>query len=171
MGKSILITGGARSGKSVFAEGLALEPEGYGTYIATAEADDAEMRERIAEHRARRGTRWQNIHASRDLVAALTATDGGAPRLVDCLTIWLSNLMEDDLDWRAEGGRLAEALGHQRAPVVLVTNEVGCGIVPDNRLAREFRDASGWLNQHIAAAADEVWLVVAGCPVQIKGGR
>lgn len=168
MEKSILITGGARSGKSVFAERLALHPMGRAIYIATAEARDDEMRARIAAHRARRGAQWTDRHAPHDLVAALEDSDGDAPRLVDCLTLWLSNRMLAGADWRAEGTRLTAALAGQRAPVVLVTNEVGAGIVPENRLAREFRDAAGWLNQSVAGACDAVWLCVAGCPLKVK---
>jgi len=168
MEKSILITGGARSGKSTFAERVALTPSGRAIYIATAEARDAEMAARIEGHRARRGAAWTDIHAPRDLCGALNDSDGGAPRLVDCLTLWLSNLMLDGADWRAAGTELAGLIGGQASPVVLVTNEVGAGIVPENRLAREFRDAAGWLNQTVAEAADAVWLVVAGCPVKVK---
>lgn len=168
MGKSILITGGARSGKSDLAERMALRFTGRAIYIATAEARDAEMAARIADHRARRGPAWSDIHAPRDLAAALRDSDGGDPRLVDCLTLWLSNLMLDGSDWRAAGEELAGMLAAQSAPVILVTNEVGAGIVPENRLAREFRDAAGWLNQAVAEAADSVWLCVAGCPVKVK---
>lgn len=168
MEKSILITGGARSGKSALAERLALQPTGRAIYIATAEALDAEMAARIAGHRARRGAAWSDIHAPRDLAGALRRSDGGAPRLVDCLTLWLSNLMHDGADWRAAGEDLAALLRVQASPVVMVTNEVGAGIVPENRLAREFRDAAGWLNQTMAQVVDAVWLCVAGCPVKVK---
>lgn len=168
MEKSILITGGARSGKSAFAERLALRATGRAIYIATAEALDAEMEARIAGHRERRGAAWTDIHAPRDLAGALRGSDGGAPRLVDCLTLWLSNLMHDGADWRHAGEDLAALLAQQSSPVILVTNEVGAGIVPENRLARQFRDAAGWLNQTVAQTADEVWLCVAGCPVKVK---
>ncbi len=168
MAIKILVTGGARSGKTGLAERLALRLGPRPVYIATAEARDAEMAERIAAHRAGRGDGWQTLEAPRALVAALDGSDGAAPRLVDCLTLWLSNLILDGRDWRAEAEGLAEALARQRAPVVLVTNEVGAGIVPENALARRFRDAAGWLNQRVAAEADEVWLAVAGCPVRVK---
>lgn len=164
----ILITGGARSGKSTRAEARAREFAGKPVYIATAEGFDHEMRERIAKHRERRGLDWIEHETPLELVAALKATDGGGARLVDCLTIWLSNLMHDGRDWASEGARLAEALRAQQSPVVLVTNEVGSGIVPDNALAREFRDAAGLLNQMIARTADEVEFVVAGLPVRVK---
>ena len=168
MHKSILITGGARSGKSQLAEKLALRPMGRAIYIATSEVWDDEMAERVAVHQARRGPEWQTIHAPRDLVSALQKSDGDAPRLVDCLTLWLSNLMLDGADWRDAGERLVRALDAQTAPVILVTNEVGGGIVPENKLAREFRDAAGWLNQTVAEACESVWLSVAGCPVKVK---
>lgn len=168
MERSILITGGARSGKSLLAERLALRPAGRAIYIATAEAHDGEMAARIAAHQARRGPEWQDISAPTGLVDALDESDGDLPRLVDCLTLWLTNLMLAEADWQREGERLAEALTRQAAPVILVTNEVGTGIVPENRLARAFRDNAGWLNQRIAAVSDAVFLCVAGYPVKVK---
>ncbi|AZQ67290.1 bifunctional adenosylcobinamide kinase/adenosylcobinamide-phosphate guanylyltransferase [Silicimonas algicola] len=168
MGKSILVTGGARSGKSAIAEGLALKLPGRPVYIATAEARDGEMSERILRHRARRGDEWRTVEEPLDLVGVLQATDGDGARLVDCLTLWLSNLMEAGQDPVAEGEALARALAAQRAPVILVTNEVGSGIVPDNALGRAFRDAAGELNQMIARASDDVYLAVSGCPLKVK---
>jgi adenosylcobinamide kinase/adenosylcobinamide-phosphate guanylyltransferase len=168
MEKSILITGGARSGKSALAERLALGPTGRAIYIATAEAHDAEMTARIAAHQARRGTEWRTVQAPYDLITALADSDGSDPRLVDCLTLWLTNLMLRGDDWRAQSEALAQAIARQSAPVVIVTNEVGAGIVPENKLAREFRDAAGWLNQTVAQAVDAVWLSVAGYPVKVK---
>jgi len=164
----ILITGGARSGKSVRAEARARAFAGKPVYIATAEALDAEMADRIARHRARRGNEWLERETPLELVAALDETDGGGARLVDCLTLWLSNLLHAGRDWTSATAALADALARQRSPVVLVTNEVGLGIVPDNELARRFRDAAGIMNQMIARAADEVEFVVAGLPVRIK---
>lgn len=164
-----LITGGARSGKSLFAENRVRSLPGRPVYLATGQALDAEMAARIAAHRDRRGPDWETREVTVDLAAALRATDGRGPRLVDCLTLWLTNLMMDDRDWRQETAALLPTLNAQSSPVVLVTNEVGLGIVPDNRLARAFRDAQGALNQMIAAAADEVVLVVAGLPLTIKG--
>lgn len=168
MKKSILITGGARSGKSEFAERVALSLGQGAIYIATAEATDDEMAKRIAVHRRRRGPEWSDLHAPLDLAGALRDSDGDVPRLVDCLTLWLGNLMHNGADWRTAGDGLVDALSRQSCPVILVTNEVGSGIVPDNRLAREFRDAAGWLNQIVAEASDEVWLSVAGCPLKVK---
>ncbi|OAF10597.1 adenosylcobinamide kinase/adenosylcobinamide phosphate guanyltransferase [Bradyrhizobium centrolobii] len=164
----ILITGGARSGKSRRAEARARSFAGQPVYIATAEALDAEMAERIAHHRARRGTDWIEREEPLDLVQALTETDGGGGRLVDCLTLWLSNLLHAERDWSREVAQLADALPRLKSPVVLVTNEVGLGIVPDNALARVFRDAAGIMNQSIAAVADEVEFVVAGLPMKLK---
>lgn len=164
----ILITGGARSGKSVRAEARAKAFAGKPVYVATAEALDGEMRERIARHRDRRGAEWIEHETPLELVPALEATDGGGARLVDCLTLWLSNLMHAERDWSKDTAELAATLRTQKSPVVLVTNEVGLGIVPDNALARRFRDAAGIMNQMIAQAADEVELIVAGLPVRVK---
>lgn len=167
-----LITGGARSGKSLRAETRARALPGRPVYIATAEALDAEMAARIALHRARRDAHWREIEAPLDLVGALDASDGAeGARLVDCLTLWLSNLMHAGRDPEAETAALVAALGRQRAPVMLVTNEVGLGIVPENALARAFRDAAGRMNASVAAAADEAELVVAGLALPLKGPR
>ncbi|MCK1546624.1 bifunctional adenosylcobinamide kinase/adenosylcobinamide-phosphate guanylyltransferase [Bradyrhizobium sp. 147] len=164
----ILITGGARSGKSTRAEARARAFPGQPVYVATAEALDAEMETRIATHRARRGTDWIEREVPLDLVPVLVASDGGGARLVDCLTLWLSNLMHAERDWESEVKELAGTLPKLKSPVVLVTNEVGLGIVPDNALARSFRDAAGLMNQTIAVAADEVEFVVAGLPMKLK---
>jgi adenosylcobinamide kinase / adenosylcobinamide-phosphate guanylyltransferase len=164
----ILITGGARSGKSTRAEARVRAFAGQPIYVATAEALDDEMRERIAKHRARRGIDWLERETPLELAAALIETDGQGARLVDCLTLWLSNLMHAERDWNTETVLLTETLGRQKSPVVLVTNEVGLGIVPDNALARRFRDAAGVLNQMVARVADEVEFVVSGLPMRVK---
>jgi len=164
----ILITGGARSGKSKRAEMRTRAFPGQPVYVATAEALDGEMEARIAKHRARRGTDWIEREVPLDIAAALVETDGGGARLVDCLTLWLSNLMHAGRDCEREVDALAATLSNLKSPVVLVTNEVGLGIVPDNALARSFRDAAGIMNQLIAAAADEVEFVVAGLPMKLK---
>lgn len=168
MGKSILITGGARSGKSRLAEEWTLNAGTPAIYVATAQAFDAEMEARIAEHQARRGENWTTLAEPLDLVGTLASTDGQGPRLIDCLTLWLSNLFAADRDWESAAHELAKALRKQSSPVVLVTNEVGAGIVPENALARSFRDAQGRLNQTIAAEVDEVYLAVAGYPLKVK---
>ena len=167
--RRILVTGGARSGKSVIAETCALDLARGGalTYIATAQSFDGEMAARIATHRARRDACWHTVEAPMDLVGALVASDG-MPRLVDCLTLWLSNMMLAGVDWQAQTDRLIACLAVQNAPVVLVTNEVGGGIVPENALARAFRDAAGRVNQNVAAVADDVILAVCGLPMRVK---
>jgi adenosylcobinamide kinase / adenosylcobinamide-phosphate guanylyltransferase len=170
--KLTLVLGGARSGKSRYAESLmaALPPpwQPPWAYVATAEAGDGEMAERIGAHRARRGPQWRTIEAPRDLAAALQACEK-LPVLVDCLTLWLSNLMLANADIDAEMARLDQALAAALAPVVLVANEVGSGIVPEHPLGRRFRDLQGILNQRVAARADRVVLVVAGLPLALKG--
>jgi len=168
MTRHVLVLGGARSGKTAFSEQLAIRSGSRPAYLATAEALDAEMRERIEKHRVRRGSAWLERETPLELTAALVETDGHGPRLVDCLTLWLSNLMHVERDWETEAALLVEALGRQKSPVVLVTNEVGLGIVPDNALARRFRDAAGILNQMVARVADHVEFVVAGLPMRVK---
>lgn len=168
MSKTILITGGVRSGKSTLAEARALSFGPRAVYIATAEVRDDEMADRVARHRARRGPEWTTVQAPFDLVGALRRTDGQGARLVDCLTLWLTNLMLAERDWQAEAQALVAALADQGDPVVLVTNEVGAGIVPENALARAFRDNAGFVNQMVAAAADEVILAVCGLPMKVK---
>jgi adenosylcobinamide kinase / adenosylcobinamide-phosphate guanylyltransferase len=165
--KLTLVIGGARSGKSRHAEALisALPPPW--TYLATAEPGDEEMVSRIAAHRARRSACWTTIEAPRDLAAAITA--GTTPMLIDCLTLWLSNLMLVEADVDKAMDDLEQALAAASAPIVAVTNEVGSGIVPSFRLGRRFRDMQGVLNQRIAARADRVILMVAGLPLVVKG--
>ena len=163
-----LVLGGARSGKSRYAESVIAELPPPWLYVATAEPGDAEMAARIAAHRSRRGSQWQTIEAPRDLAAALKSCHT-MPVLVDCLTLWLSNLLLAQADIEAEIAQLEDALARAKAPVVLVANEVGSGIVPDHPLGRRFRDLQGVLNQRIAARADRVVLVVAGLPLAVKG--
>ena len=162
-----LILGGARSGKTSHAL-RAAEATGRGlVMIATAEALDAEMEDRIARHRAERGPRWRTLEAPLDLTGALDQVGAEETAVVDCLTLWVSNLMHADRDLEAEAARLLVALPGR--DVLLVSNEVGLGIVPDNALARRFRDAAGRLNQQVAAAADRVVFVAAGLPLVLKG--
>ena len=160
-----LVLGGARSGKSAYAESLL---DG-GTYLATATAGDAEMAARIAAHRARRGKAWRTLEEPLELAAALAKCKG--PVLVDCLTLWLANIMQAGRAVDAEVQALVAALQDLAGPVVLVSNEVGQGIVPDNPLAREFRDRAGRLNQDVAAVAGRVVLVAAGLPLVLKGEK
>jgi adenosylcobinamide kinase/adenosylcobinamide-phosphate guanylyltransferase len=164
----ILLLGGARSGKSAHAERLATAFPAPWTYIATAQAFDDEMVERIALHRARRTEGWQTIDAPLDLADAIADVPDGQPLLVDCLTLWLSNHLLADHDLERESERLEVVLARPRGPWFVVANEVGLGIVPDNALARKFRDAAGRLNQRIAARADRVFFMVAGLPMQVK---
>jgi len=167
-----LVIGGARSGKSALAERLVLDTRGAvpSHYIATAQAFDDEMVARIATHRASRADAgWVTLEAPLDLAGALASVPDAAPVLIDCLTLWLSNHMLADSDLTDETATLEAALAARRAPVVAVANEVGLGIVPDNALARRFRDAAGRLNQRLAARAGRVVFVAAGLPMVLKG--
>jgi adenosylcobinamide kinase / adenosylcobinamide-phosphate guanylyltransferase len=163
-----LVIGGARSGKSRYAERLIESEPAPWIYLATAEARDGEMERRIAEHRARRDQHWQTIEAPHDLADALRAAPPAAAVLIDCLTLWLSNLMESESDIEAQTAGLQEALDERAGPTVIVSNEVGLGIVPDNALARRFRDLQGKLNQRLAAQASRVIMMVAGLAVGVK---
>ncbi len=138
-------------------------------YVATAEPFDAEMTARIAEHRSRRGGQWRTVEAPLDLAGAIAGARAAGTVLVDCLTLWLNNLMFNNRDIDGETQRLEAALAARQAPSVLVSNEVGSGIVPANAEARRFRDLQGRLNQRIAARADRVVLLVAGLPMVVKG--
>lgn len=160
--------GGARSGKSLHAETLVGELPVPWCYVATAQALDDEMRERIAQHRSRRDGRWTTVDAPVDLAPALQALPAGRPLLLDCLTLWLTNVMLAGRDVEAECDRLVEVLANPRGPWFVVSNEVGLGIVPDNALARRFRDEAGRLNRRVAAAADSVLFMVAGLPMKVK---
>lgn len=164
-----LILGGARSGKSALAETQITALPAPWHYIATAQAHDDEMRARIAAHQARRGAGWQSWPEPLALAARLGTLPEGAPVLVDCLTLWLTNHLLAEHDLAAESAALETALAARRGPVWLVANEVGLGIVPDNALARRFRDEAGVLNQRIARMADRVIFVAAGLPIMLKG--
>jgi adenosylcobinamide kinase / adenosylcobinamide-phosphate guanylyltransferase len=169
----VFVLGGARSGKSAYAEARALALRAgrkRALYLATAEPGDREMQARIAAHRARRGSAWTTLEEPRDLAGAIaTHAAQGAPILVDCLTLWLSNLMHAAADLDAETEKLCAALARAKGPVVLVSNEVGLGIVPDNALARRFRDEAGRLHQRVAQTARDVVFVAAGLPLALKG--
>lgn len=174
MSRLVFVTGGARSGKSGFAEGLAVESGLALVYIATATAGDPEMAERIGRHRDSRGDGWLTVEEPLDIAGALDGLSGkGHAVVVDCLTLWLANTMMDfgddfEVVAREKADRLADALKIFDGVAVVVSNEVGLGIVPDNALARRFRDAAGAVNRIIAAASDEVYLMVSGIPVRIK---
>lgn len=163
-----LVLGGARSGKSRFAESL-VSTAGRPLYLATGRAWDAEMGARIDEHRARRGPRWTTVEEPLDLPGALrrlAAPDAGV--LVDCLTLWVTNLMMEGRDVALASAGLVDCLDGLAGPVVFVSNEVGLGIVPENRMAREFRDHAGRLHQDLAARCGHVWFLAAGLPLTLK---
>lgn len=164
-----LVLGGARSGKSRHAEALIAETAPPWVYLATAEALDREMQERIAHHQGRRDPRWRTVEAPRDLAGAIAEVGAdGQPVLIDCLTLWLSNTLLADGDVEGACDGLIAALTEAKGPIVAVSNEVGFGIVPDTPLGRRFRDAQGRLNQQVAAVADRVVLVAAGLPLVLK---
>ena len=168
MAEIILVTGGARSGKSALAERLAQSCGNKVTYIATSEPFDDEMQSRIDRHRARRDAGWRTVDAPLELPDMLVQTDGDAPRLVDCLTMWLNNLIYHNRDVGDEMNRLIKVISEQQADLVMVTNEIGSGLVPQTAEARKFRDLAGELNQMVAQAASQVYLSVSGIPVKIK---
>lgn len=162
------VLGGARSGKSAYAERLVMAHPSPWIYIATAQAFDDEMRARIALHRSRRGRGWRTVEAPQDLPEAILAAPTDAPLLIDCLGIWLSNRMFVEADLVADRAALVSALTKRDAPTVAVSPEVGLSIVPENALARVFRDAAGLLHQEVAKISAHVALVVAGYPVKVK---
>lgn len=162
-----VVLGGARSGKSRYAEALITALPPPWRYIATAEPFDEEMVARIAAHRARRGEGWITLEIPQNL-SEILAADGDKPSIVDCLTLWLSNLLLADVDIESEITRLEEVLRTPAAERVLVSNEVGFGIVPDSALGRRFRDLQGELNRRVADLADRVVLMIAGVPLIIK---
>lgn len=166
-----LVLGGARSGKSRYAERLVEATASSGIYCATAEAGDAEMAERIAAHRARRGAFWRTVEAPLAL-ASVIATEAApeGPLLVDCLTLWLSNLLLAGRQPEEEAQALCRTLRESAGPVVLVSNEVGMGLVPETPLGRRFRDAAGRLNQDVAALANRVVFVAVGLSLVLKEG-
>lgn len=167
----LFVTGGAKSGKSRYAQARAEGFDGPLTYVATAQIRDEEMRARILAHQADRGGRWTTVEEPLDLAGALVRLHGPGAALVDCLTLWTSNLMEaHEGDEAALEGRvcaLEDALRSRAVPLVVVTNEVGLGIVPENPLARSFRDVAGRINQRVAALADEAVFVVSGRPLRL----
>jgi adenosylcobinamide kinase/adenosylcobinamide-phosphate guanylyltransferase len=168
----VLVLGGARSGKSAYAERLVTESGLDAVYVATAAPGDAEMADRIAEHRSRREAMWRTIEAPEDLEDALVREAGeGRAVLVDCLTLWLSNLMLAGADIEKRGVALTDTARSVAGLRVFVSNEVGLGVVPETPLGRRFRDAQGRLNQAMAAAADHVVFMAAGLPLVLKGTK
>jgi adenosylcobinamide kinase/adenosylcobinamide-phosphate guanylyltransferase len=167
-----LIIGGARSGKSAHSQSLAQAEAarrgGAPVMIATAEPLDEEMRERIARHRAERGPGWRTVEAPLDPAAAITSLAAADCAVVDCLTLWLSNLMFAERDLVAATDGLLQAAARSSSEIILVTNEVGMSIVPENALARRFRDEAGRMNRRAAERADEVVVMFAGIPLRLK---
>jgi adenosylcobinamide kinase/adenosylcobinamide-phosphate guanylyltransferase len=171
MGRVVLVIGGARSGKTAFALAKASEAPGTKVYVATAQPLDGEMVARIEAHKRQRGSLWETLEEPLDLGRAIEAACRTHPvAVIDCLTLWLSNLLCARADFVAAETAFIDALNALPAPsqVFVVSNEVGMGIVPENEMARQFRDMAGRLNQRVAEAADEVFLVAAGIPVKIK---
>lgn len=164
-----LVLGGAASGKSEFAENLLIHSRLRPVYVATAEAWDGEMAAKITRHRDRRGAVWRDVEAPLDPGPALAGAEAGEAVLIDCLTMWLSNHLLAGHDPGAESRKLLAALASCPVPVIAVSNEVGQGIVPENALARRFREAQGALNREVAAAAGLVVAVIAGLPLVLKG--
>ena len=164
-----LVIGGAASGKSAWSESLVAGSGRPGVYVATAQAFDAEMHEKIARHRARRGPEWTTVEVPGDLRPALSAVPEASAVLLDCATLWLSNRLLANEDMESAGAAFLSAVAACPAPLVVVSNEVGQGIVPDHAMGRAFRDAQGRLNQAIAARADLAVLVQAGLPLALKG--
>ncbi len=164
-----LVLGGAASGKSAFAEQLCFQTHKPRVYVATAQAFDDEMRAKISDHKIQRGADWTTIEAPLDIAQALAGRTSGEVILLDCATLWLSNVLLSERPLDEDVARLSAALTTCPASVVVVSNEVGAGIVPDNKLARQFRNAQGRLNQTLAAQADLVVQVIAGLPQVLKG--
>jgi adenosylcobinamide kinase / adenosylcobinamide-phosphate guanylyltransferase len=170
-GGHVLVLGGARSGKTGFAERLAMRAGDRPVYLATASTLDGEMRERVRTHQAQRSGRFTTIEEPIELTSAIIrAAKGNDVILVDCLTLWITNLLEANKDVAAAVEELTGTLGEvDVARVILVSNEVGLGIVPDNPLARSFRDLAGAAHQRLAEICDDVYFVVAGLPMVLKG--
>jgi adenosylcobinamide kinase / adenosylcobinamide-phosphate guanylyltransferase len=163
-----LVLGGARSGKSRLAENL-LEPYAEKVYLATATAGDDEMQARIDQHQARRGAGWLTIEEPLDIIDVIAAeSDKGRPLLIDCLTLWAMNFVTAGRDGGVEITKLFEALQKTNGPVVMVSNEIGLGVIPDNQLSRLFVDMQGNINQVVAQAAERVIFVAAGLPMILK---
>jgi adenosylcobinamide kinase/adenosylcobinamide-phosphate guanylyltransferase len=167
----ILVIGGARSGKSDHALALAMQAAQPWVFIATAEALDAEMQDRIKRHKEARGQGWITIEAPIDLAGAIEQAPADSVVVIDCLTLWLSNLMLGGHDIDHEIARFDAAVEDREAVTIAVANEVGLGIVPETRLGRDFRDRAGTLNQHLATSAGKVILMVAGLPLTVKPAR
>jgi len=167
----VFVVGGARSGKSAHALELASSRPGRKVYIATAQALDAEMAERIEAHRRERGSAWETVEEPLEVGAAVSSASAAGVVVLDCLTLWLTNLIGsgmDDSGVRKKAAALAATCSSSASVVIAVSNEVGLGLVPDNPLARRFRDLSGRMNQEMASRAAEAWFVSSGIPLRLK---
>ena len=170
MKKNVLIIGGNRSGKSEFAENMALKISDKPSYIFTGLNLDLEMNERIIKHKKRRKDKWNEFESYLNLVDVINQTDNknGSPRLVDCLTMWINNLIFEKLNVEQEIDKLVKCIKVQKSPLIMVTNELGLGVIPNNKLSRNFLDINGDLNKMIANIVDEVYVVISGIPLKIK---
>ena len=166
-----LVLGGAASGKSSFAENLCFQSAKERVYIATAQAFDDEMRAKVSSHQTQRGTDWLTIEAPLEIADAILGRTEGEIVLLDCATLWLTNVLLSKQDASVAADELLDAIAACPAQIIVVSNEVGHGIVPDNALARQFRNAQGRLNQSLAAQADLVVNVIAGLPQVLKGDK
>lgn len=169
MSKKILITGGIKSGKSMFAEKLTLSFGKKSTYIATAEIIDEEMRYRIDLHKQRRKDKWYEFESSVDLISSLNKVKQDSPVLIDCITLWLNNMFYKKKNWKIEIEKFSSHILTLEQPIVMVTNEVGSGLISMNKLSREFQDAAGIANQILASVCSDVYIVACGIPKKIKG--
>lgn len=169
MSKKILITGGIKSGKSMFAEKLTLSFGKKSTYIATAEIIDEEMRYRIDLHKQRRKDKWYEFESSVDLISSLNKVKQDSPVLIDCITLWLNNMFYKKKNWKIEIEKFSSHILTLEQPIVMVTNEVGSGLISMNKLSREFQDAAGVTNQILASVCSDVYTVTCGIPRKIKG--
>ena len=171
MNQKILITGGNRSGKSLFAENLILSYGIKPTYLATAKNTDDEMQKRIIIHKKRRMNKWYEFESQINLVETLKKTNKNSPVLIDCITLWLNNIFHKKKKWKTEVEKFSNFISNFKQPLVIVTNEIGMGLISMNKLSREFQDAAGVTNQILASVCDEVYLVICGIPKKIKNSN
>ena len=169
MNKNVLITGGIRSGKSLFAENLILSYGKKSTYLATAKKIDNEMEKRIKQHKQRRKDKWYEFESEINIVDTLKVVKKDSPVLIDCITLWLNNIFFKKMNWRIEVEKFANFISNFQQPLVIVTNEVGSGLISMNKTSREFQNASGITNQILDSVCDDVYVVICGIPKQIKG--
>lgn len=169
MNNSILILGGVRSGKSEFAENLTLQLSKNPIYISTCKVIDEETKYRIQKHKLRRNKKWTEYEAYTNLLEIIDLTNGDFPRLVDCITLWINNLIFENLDCQKAIKKLVNLIKSQKSPIIFVTSEVGLGITPNDKLARDFIDILGYANRTIAENVNTVYYITAGISTKIKG--